>query len=178
MKNEIPTSAGKIVIVKALPPDLDKVMHVLDSAAEWLISKGIQNERQARMWPREKVVEHLERGEVYLASFRGQTAATISLQWNDEIFWPGYPKNAAYVHRLAVASEFHGHEIGRKLVEWAERKALENGKSCLRLNCLADNRILRRYYEIVGFAYQGETEDPRGWRAALYEKKLLQRTPV
>ena len=97
--------------------------------------------------------------------------ATMTLQWQDELFWPDAPDDAGYVHRLAVASDAHGRGIGRDLLRWAEREALARGKRFLRLDTSAENPSLRRYYEGAGFELKDERMVGR-WNVVLYERPL------
>ena len=171
MVDEIATAAGIIKVHRALGSELEDIIAVLDSATYWLASKGITDPWHAGEWPRTKITESIERGEVYLAKLRGKNVATITLQWSDDLFWPNYLADAGYIHRLAVATGFHGKGIGSQLLRWAELKTKENGKKYLRLNCMAANLALRKYYERAGFIYCRELREPRGL-ACLYEKRL------
>jgi GNAT superfamily N-acetyltransferase len=71
--------------------------------------------------------------------------------------------------------------VGRALLEWAERTAVERGRRFLCLDCVAANTRLRRYYEDLGFRLVTEAPGPPDhphttahgpWLAALYEKPL------
>jgi len=171
MADEIASSAGTITVTRARGMELEDILAVLDSAAHWLISNGINYPWRPGEWPRARMVDSIERGEVYLAKLGPRNVATITLQWSDELFWPNYPADAGYIHRLAVATDFHGREIGSHLLRWADLKAKENGKKYLRLNCMAADLALRRYYERAGFICREELPEPRGL-ACLYEKRL------
>jgi len=171
MVDEIATGAGIITVNPALASQLEDILAVLDSAANWLVSKGIRDPWRPGEWPRARIMESIGRGEVHLAKLDRENAATITLQWYDEFFWPNYLRDAGYVHRLAVATGFHGREIGLGLLRWAELKTKENGKKYVRLNCMAANLALRKYYERAGFTCRGELREPRGL-ACLYEKRL------
>jgi RimJ/RimL family protein N-acetyltransferase len=171
MVDEIATSAGIVTVNRALRSELEEILTILDSAAQWQISKGIGEPWRPGEWPRTRIVASIERGEVYIARLGSQNIATITLQWSDELFWPNYSADAGYIHRLAVLSGFHGKEIGSRLLDWAQLKAEQNGKKYLRLNCMAANLALRRYYERAGFVFCGDLREPRGL-ASLYEKKL------
>ena len=63
----------------------------------------------------------------------------------------------------------HGRGIGAAILEWAMSEVRHRGRQCLRLDCLAGNAHLRRYYEEQGFILQGRVAD-RDYAAALYEK--------
>lgn len=56
-------------------------------------------------------------------------------------------------------------------MKWGESVARETGKKFLRLNCLAEDRKIRDYYEREGFIYKGDVDGPRA-KASLYEKSL------
>ena len=64
-----------------------------------------------------------------------------------------------------------GQRLGLRLLSWAEAKTRAEGKSCLRLDCLASNKAIREYYENAGFVHVRDTL-AAGWKASLYEKKL------
>lgn len=68
--------------------------------------------------------------------------------------------------------KFSGRGVGVEILRWAEYRALWAGKEYLRLNCMADNRRLRDFYERLGFQHRGDIAEPRG-RASLYEKRLM-----
>lgn len=171
MVDEIATAAGIITVNRALASQLEDILAVLDSAAHWLVSKGIRDPWRPGEWPRALIMESIKRGEVHLAKLDRQNVATITLQWSDELFWPNSPADAGYVHRLAVATGFHGKKFGSGLLHWAELKTKENGKKYVRLNCMAANLALRKYYERADFTCRGELREPRGL-ACLYEKRL------
>jgi len=172
MVDEIATAWGIITVNRALASQIEDILAVLDSAAHWLISKGIRDPWHPGEWPLERIMKSIERGEVQLAKLGQQNVATITLQWSDELFWPDKPPDAGYIHRLAVATGFHGREIGSSLLKWAELKTRENGKKYLRLNCMAANLTLRKYYEQAGFTCRGELRETRGL-ACLYERILF-----
>jgi ribosomal protein S18 acetylase RimI-like enzyme len=110
------------------------VLALLDDAATWLQARGIDQWHPGQ-WRRERITEAADRGEVFLARVDGSLAATVSLQWRDELFWPGAPDDAGYVHRLAVHTDWHARATGRALLEWAERSITARGRVYVRLDC-------------------------------------------
>ena len=141
-----------IRIIGAQQGDLDRVLEILEEASRWLISKGLD-------------------GEVYVAKDVKETVGTITLQWSDKKFWGDVPPDAGYIHKLAIKRAHAGQRLGLRLLSWAEVKAREDGKSYLRLDCLASNKVIREYYEKAGFVHVRDTLAP-GWKASLYEKTL------
>jgi len=158
-----------LAIAAATSSELDATLAVLDDAAAWLQQRGVDQWR-AGQWKRERIGEAIDRGEVHLARLDGAIVGTISLQWSDEFFWPGWPLDAGYVHRLAVGAKWHGHAIGRALLEWAVRTSAAQGRTYVRLDCVCENAKLRSYYEGLRFTYRGERRRGPTWCAALYER--------
>jgi len=151
----------------ARPDEIDVVLDVLDEAAAWLQTRGIEQ------WParfeRDWVMPAIERGETWLAEIDGQIVASLVVQWDDALCWAGYPSDAGYLHRLAVRR--HGDGLGGRLLRWAERRAAAAGKTCLRLDCVASNESLRAYYERAGYEHVGDvTVGP--YTQARYEKRV------
>ena len=159
-----------IIIIPAQPSDLETVLDILEEATRWVSSRGIEQ------WQSGQFQHTAGRGDVYPALLDTQAIGTVSIHWNeriDKIIWGDIPdlEEAGYVHRLAVCRDFAGKGLGRYLLQWAERRIAEVGKKFIRLDCMAENPALRAYYEQAGFIYRGETQG-KGWKAALYEKKV------
>jgi GNAT superfamily N-acetyltransferase len=153
---------------QASPGDLPLVMEILAEAAAWLVVKGIDQ------WPsppnihwQRRMAAAIERGELYTAGFAEHRFAIVRLAWSDP-YWPDDGR-AGYVHTMAIRDEMHGRGIGAAILKWALAQVRRQGKSCLRLDCLAGNGCLRRYYEDQGFVYKGQISD-RDYTAALYER--------
>jgi GNAT superfamily N-acetyltransferase len=152
---------------RAEPGDLEVVLAVLAGAARWLKERGIEQ------WPDRMPVEWvkpaIERGETWLAGHGGEVVGTLVVQWDDPIFWAGYPTDAGYLHRLAVRR--HGDRLGSQLLEWAERHAAGNGKAYLRLDCVSWNQPLCAYYERAGYAHLSDVTVGE-YTQARYEKRV------
>jgi ribosomal protein S18 acetylase RimI-like enzyme len=145
--------AIELEVVAADVSEIGQVLDVLDEAAAWLTARAI------RQWPSsftEAMVEGaVSAGETWLARQRGEVVGTITLSWTDPA-WPEAADDAGYVHRLAVLRR--GMGLGQRLLDWAAQQVADRGRSHLRLDCVATNGELRRYYERLGFAYCGDTE--------------------
>ena len=160
----------EIGIVRARASDLDTVLSILEEAAGWLVSRGI-DQWQPGSFSRRRIADRIERGEMYLAEVGGQSVGTLALQWSDEETWGDVPEDAGYVHGLAIRRDFAGRGVGRELLRWAEGRAAASGKKCFRLDCAAENRVLNEYYRRARFAFRGRVL-VRGLEVSLYEKKV------
>jgi GNAT superfamily N-acetyltransferase len=134
--------------------DVSAVAELLDEATVWVGRRGY--EQWPLPFPHDELARAVERGEVYVAELNGEPVATVTLLWDDPLYWPGRPPDAAYVHKLAVSRACAGQRIGRALVEWADRTAAAEGRGFLRLDCLRDNPGIRSYYENLGFEHRGD----------------------
>jgi GNAT superfamily N-acetyltransferase len=144
---------------------------IIEEVAAWGASEGFPNWIPGSFTGPESVGLSRLRGDVAGSSlylvWRCETpVATFSLLERDPIFWPDAGDDALYLHRFAVRRAAAG--AGRHAVAWCLRKALRRGRSFVRLDCLADNPGIRRYYERFGFAAVDERVID-GTRYSLYE---------
>jgi hypothetical protein len=151
----------------ASPEEVDVVLDVLTDAARWLRARGIDQ------WPErfdiEWVMPAIERGETWLAERDGEIVGSLVVQWEDPIFWAGYPADAGYLHRLAVRR--HGDRLGERLLRWAEGHTAHNDKAFLRLDCVAGSEPLRHYYEGAGYEHVDDVAIGP-YTQARYEKRV------
>jgi ribosomal protein S18 acetylase RimI-like enzyme len=152
----------------ARPEDVEEIVDILSEAARWLLARGI------RQWPDpfpgDRIAGPVERGAFHLALLGSETVGTLALLWSDPAFWGERPPDAGYVHALAVRRSHAGRGLGRRLLDWADEQVAAAGRDYLRLDCRADNLVLRRYYERLGFEPRGEAvvDD---FTSALYERR-------
>jgi GNAT superfamily N-acetyltransferase len=135
----IGTAIGPVEFALASPADIDDVLEILNEAARWLASRGI-NQWRVDGFPRDLIAGDISRGEVFLARRDRRAVGTFTLQWSDEQFWPGSADAAGYVHRIAVRREARG--LGIELLKFAERATAATGGKLLRLDCFSGNSVL------------------------------------
>jgi GNAT superfamily N-acetyltransferase len=99
--------------------------------------------------------QDLASGSLYLVWCGDRPVATFSLLESDPMYWPSAGDDALYLHRFAVRRDAAG--AGRRAVEWVVEEARRRGRNYIRLDCLAENPGIRRYYESCGFAAVDET---------------------
>jgi predicted N-acetyltransferase YhbS len=150
-------------------PDVAAVARLLDEATAWVGQRGY--EQWPLPFPREEIASAIERGEVYVAELDGDVAATVTLLWDDAVYWGERPADAAYVHKLAVSRACAGQRIGQAIVEWADATAAAAGREFLRLDCLRDNSGIRAYYERLGFEHRGDLV-VNGRDMSIYERRI------
>lgn len=157
-------------IRRAHPEDARAVLAIWLDAAEWLQEKGIDQWHPSR-FSLEGAVAAIRDSEVYLAESGHEAVGTFLIAWSDSAIW-GERDNAesGYIHRLAVRRDCKGMGLGLKLLRHAEREIARRGRRLVRLDCMADNERLNRYYRDAGYTHVGRL-DADGWSANLYEKQ-------
>jgi ribosomal protein S18 acetylase RimI-like enzyme len=96
---------------------------------------------------------------VQLAFCGEALVGTLRLLLREPIVWPeAVEDDAVYVYNLAVRRAWADQQLGRRLLEWAEQRAVSLGRGCVRLDCLADNVFLGDYYTRAGFEERGEID--------------------
>ena len=162
--------AGRVEAVRARPSDLNEILSILEEAAGWLASRGI-DQWGPGTFSRRLIAGRIERGEAHLFFSGDRPAGFMVLQWSDEEVWGEVPDDAGYVHGLAIRRDEAGKGLGRELLRWAEDRAAAAGKGYLRLDCAASNRALNAYYEGAGFRPRGRSF-VWGLEVCLYEKAV------
>ncbi|HEY8489680.1 MAG TPA: GNAT family N-acetyltransferase [Dehalococcoidia bacterium] len=163
------TPHQRVSVRRAGPEDVETVAEILEDAAAWILARGIR--QWPARFPRSFVSSAIRDHEVYLVLDGEAAVGTVTIQWSDEPVWGPQPGDAGYVHRLAVRRDRAGQGLGRWILSWAEERVRAAGRRYLRLDCMAANAGLRRYYEAAGFASRGEVTVGT-WRAARYERDL------
>lgn len=150
----------KLTMQPAKPEELKAVMEILDDAARWLHSRGI------KQWPYptppsewHAMTRHIATGEVYLARLDGRAVGTLRFKWSDAKLWHDDAGIAGYIHDFAIHDSVRGQGVGAAMLEWAKEHIRARGKKLLRLDCVAHNAALNRYYRNVGLQYRGQAQD-------------------
>ena len=152
---------------RARPEDADAVYALLHEAAVWLTARGISQWKPGAL-PRSVVEAGIARGEIFVVRPAGGLVATLQLEESDPGTWGDDAGDALYLHRLCVARSEASQGLGLQLLDWARTEARARGRRLLRLDCVASNARLRRYYEAAGFLARGEVDV--GIRLARFER--------
>ena len=146
--------------IRAQPAQLELYLDFLEEIAAWLHARGIAqwrpgDFRRATDYYRQAVAG----GEVWLAYAETELVGTLRILPADPIVWPEVKvDDAVYVNTLAVRRDWAHAGVGTALLAWANTVAHRMGRTYVRLDCMADNAFLRRYYAQAGFAARGEID--------------------
>jgi GNAT superfamily N-acetyltransferase len=165
------STLSEVRIITADPSEIEIVLEILDEASRWMVSKGFESQWHQGPALRQIIKEGIENDEVYLLKDLHGTIGTITLQWTDRKYWGDQPPESGYIHKFAIRRSQGGKRLGVRMLQWAEAKAKKEGKEYLRLDCMANNRKIREYYEKLGFKHVRDVMMP-GWKASLYQKRI------
>jgi ribosomal protein S18 acetylase RimI-like enzyme len=149
------TEAGPLKVARASTADYDAVIAILREAADWLSASGNPQWKHWHTEVGERMLrDRIEHHEVYLAQRDGRPVGTVTIQWSEQ--WGewgarGLDGQAGYIHGIAITRSIGGMRVGERLLEWAIEQIAERGRRFARLDAMASNATLCRYYEERGF---------------------------
>jgi len=133
---------------------------IIEEVAAWGASQGYPSWLPGSFTGPDSLGMSRLRGDIaasslYLVWRAGTPVATFSLLERDPMYWPAAGDEALYLHRFAVRRAAAG--AGHHAVEWCLREARRRDRRYVRLDCLAENPGIRKYYERFGFTAVDET---------------------
>jgi len=140
-----------LVIARAGMEAVAETQALIIEAADWLIARG------EFLWgPNETSYEDLVRvtkaGELITGRIAGELAACMYLHNEDTLFWPNDPpREAFYVHRLAVARKHARRGFAHAMLDWAVEETRRERRFYLRLDCEPRPKLLA-LYQSAGFS--------------------------
>jgi ribosomal protein S18 acetylase RimI-like enzyme len=165
-------------IIKAVEDDLDSLIELFDSVVKHLRQNGIY--QWDSQYPNRDVVrDDIETSCLYgivegsnyigaIAISEQQEAEYLTLNWDDT------KGKALCIHRLVIHPNNQGKGIGKKLLQFAEATASNNGYSSIRLDAYSDNPVALCLYERNGYVRKGEVIFPRRELPFICYEKLIQ----
>ncbi|MFC8345808.1 GNAT family N-acetyltransferase [Streptomyces sp. NPDC057280] len=169
-----PTTHPPLTYRRAEPQDAERLVHLRDSVALWMLARDIDQWK-----PAEKDAAHfrtrMAEGEVWLAYADGHVAGAYELWWTDEAAWGPRPADAGYIHRLMTTPHLAPPGTGRALLTHAESRIAAAALPYARLDCLSTNPRLRTYYEKAGYTVTGEQPAKKDGSGSPYAVTLLEK---
>ena len=147
-------------IIPAEADDLNRYIDLLEDVADWLTQRGIDQWRPGNFrLAADYYADSIARGEVQLALSGDALVGTLRVLLRDPIVWPEIADDdAVYVYSLAVKRECADQRLGARLLDWAGDRAAALGRRYVRLDCMAHNAFMRRYYSQAGFLDRGDID--------------------
>jgi ribosomal protein S18 acetylase RimI-like enzyme len=173
------TDAGVLTITRAAFSDYGAVMAILREAADWLSARGNPQWLHWQMEVGERMLrDRIEHHEVYLFRLGTAPVGTLTIQWSDPDVWEerGLDGLTGYIHGMGIVRSVGGKRVGERMLEWAVETIAAKGRRFARLDAMASNGRLCRYYGERGFRAVGITPlMPRNYVARLFERNLRSR---
>ncbi len=164
--------------------DIQEISVLYDTVTEYLESHTNYPGWKKGIYPtRTDAEEAAKEGTLYVARLSGEIAGSVIVNQKQEKGYDSVPwKNGAVVEEVAVIHTFMVHPdylrsgTGRLILEFAEKKAEEEGRKVIRLDVYEHNAPAIRLYESSGYEYMGTADLGYGtfglnW-FRLYEKLL------
>lgn len=124
------------------------------------------------------IADDIQNGFLYSINSKGKSLGVINISNMEEpeyktIVWSDNNGECLVIHRLAVHPKNQKQGLARKLMDFAENFAIENGYTSIRLDAYSGNERVLRFYENRGYQKRGEVNFPgRVLPFFCYEKEI------
>ncbi|ALC85021.1 acetyltransferase [Bacillus sp. FJAT-22090] len=141
----------------------DKCMTIIDmlkQVALWLKKKEINQWRFLLDSGEDKEIEQdINNRNTYIVLKDDEIVATFTLlskqsEWDRHIWGDDLTSTSLYLHRLAIQPNYMNKGIGSSILEWIQ-KNIRRDIECIKLDCVADNVKLNKFYKSNGFELVG-----------------------
>lgn len=154
-----------IYAFQAGPEDMSAIRDLIGQTVKWLESIGsTQWNNLPNVQDDRYLSNSIANGEVIVFRKAGEKtlAGSVILQqqpsdW-DRKLWGESNNNAVYLHRLIVNRQYSNKRLGTDILSWIDHGIQFTGRDRIRLDCIAHNEKLNRFYKQCGFTYMGETD--------------------
>ena len=113
-------------------------------------------------YPNEEIISaDITKNELFVAEVGPQIAAMVVLSPNtpdayNDVDWKYSAEKINSIHRLAVHPELKTASMARDLMNYAEKKANDEGYTLIRLDTYSLNSIANTFYKKMGYHYCGD----------------------
>ena len=152
-------------VVLATTSHLEQVLQNLKAANQKLLSQGVYQWDDT--YPSRELLEaDIEQQAMYVALEQNRITASVSVDTKQpnaysDISWHPATLKPLMVHRLCVHPEKQGQGVGRRMLEFIETHAVEQGHDCIRVDVHAHNIAALATYGNRNFKRLGEVFFPR-----------------
>jgi ribosomal protein S18 acetylase RimI-like enzyme len=153
------------MIQKAVNTDIGLIMTITKACANAMIAQGIYQWNEH--YPNATAFENdIKRNELYVLENDVEVIGciVISTLIDEEyipVNWLTKNKNNLYIHRLAIHPKYQGQGYAQQLMNFAERFAIENHYSSIRLDTFSQNKRNQIFYELRGYKRLGDIYFPK-----------------
>ena len=141
---------------EARSDDFEAILAIGDLVAVALLARGIR--WNPNVLTRAHLADWLRQGALFVAETRGEVIGSVAVWRRDPDGWWPAGDRAGYIRDLMIAPRLRGQGVGAKTLLWAENYLRGLGHHMARLDCLASNERLCRYYSNIGYQQVGVSE--------------------
>ncbi|MEH7443579.1 GNAT family N-acetyltransferase [Bacillus sp. JJ1122] len=164
---------GNFQIRLATQEETQDVIAFLKKIAQWMKDNRINQWQYLLIGgDDEEIKEAILHRDTYILLKEENMIGTFTLssrqsEWDQHIFGVETNSESLYLHRLAISPENMGKRLGMEIIEWIHQN-VNTEKEYIKLDCVANNPKLNRFYKDNGFEYIGEKD-----QHSKYQKPLL-----
>ncbi|MEO5789433.1 GNAT family N-acetyltransferase [Gelidibacter sp.] len=152
------------MIRKATSSDIENILLLTNACAKNMTSKGIYQWNEH--YPNAEAFHNdIKRDELYVLAHDHKIVGVIVIStFMDDVYkpitWLTPSGKNIYIHRLAVDPEYQGRGFAQRLMDFAEKYALDNMYNSVRLDTFSQNERNQRFYERRGYKRLGSIYFP------------------
>lgn len=156
---------NNISIKEATIEEVSTIKGILYDTAVWLNKKGsTQWAGLLKGQDVHNIQKAIERKEVFVACNNNEVIGTFALwdnqtEWDIDLWGQENHSDYYYLHRIAVDRKRNEKRKGTILIEGAKSIAEKHQKKGIRLDCIASNDQLNRFYRSNNFKYVKTIKD-------------------
>jgi len=154
--------------------ELDRFIEMLEGAAVWMHEHHIEQWIPGSMAAQRQAFESARaRGELFVMVDAGRLCGGVVLSQRVDPVWADEPAvGACYLSKLVVAPELRGRQLGDEILAACEEIVRARGLAFVRLDCVASNDPLARYFQQRGYYPRG-TATSGGVSLLRHDKRIL-----
>ena len=164
--------------------DLPEILGIVAQARALLKRRGV--DQWQGDYPNEAAFRFdIDRGECFVVSHGGETAAFFTLSTREEKTYADITDgkwtadmSCCVLHRAAVAEKYRGSGMAERLIKCAEEQCRAYGLRCIRTDTHRKNKAMQRLLRDAGFRYRGNVQvivEPGHDTARQAYEKILKR---
>lgn len=164
--------------------DIPAILDIVAQARALLKRRGV--DQWQGDYPNEAAFRFdIDRGECFVVSHGGETAAFFTLSTREEKTYADITDgkwtadmSCCVLHRAAVAEKYRGSGMAERLIKFAEEQCRAYGLRCIRTDTHRKNKAMQRLLRDAGFRYRGNVQvivEPGHDTARQAYEKILKR---
>lgn len=143
------------MIRKGTLSDIERILIITKACAKKMDDNGIYQWNE--YYPNKSAFEtDVERNELFVYEIEGRIEGCIAISTiidkeYEDVKWLTKTNNNLYIHRLAVHPDHQSKGYAKQLMDFAEKFAIRNKYTSIRLDTFSKNKRNQLFYELRGY---------------------------